>query len=78
MTRVFGDPQLRTTDMQTVEQDRMAYSVKEVSELTGLPISTLKLHIYNGMLKATKVGKRWIINSHSLREYLGYEDILRP
>ena len=55
------------------EQDRITYSVQEASALSGISVSTIKYHIYTGLLPAKKVGKRWVIPAKALRDYLGWE-----
>lgn len=50
--------------------DKLAYSVGEVTELTGLGRSTVLLQIKAGGLRARKCGDRTLILAEDLRAWL--------
>ena len=47
-----------------------ALTLAEAAEETGLSPSTLRVQIRNGRLKATKVGRDWLVTRPALRAYL--------
>lgn len=50
-------------------QDEVSYTVREVVKMLKSSNSTITLHIRLGLLKASKVGKRWIISESDYLEY---------
>lgn len=40
---------------------RLYYNLEEVSELYPVKVRTLRAWIYSGKLRASKVGRRWMI-----------------
>ncbi len=63
----------RNTMMQeTITQNKMAYSVEEISAQTSLSKAFLRLEIKRGNLKAVRPGnsRRVIITAKSLEDYL--------
>ncbi len=63
----------RNTMMQgTIAQNKMAYSVEEISAQTSLSKAFLRLEIKRGNLKAVRPGnsRRVIITAKSLEDYL--------
>jgi excisionase family DNA binding protein len=45
-------------------------TLKEAAERAGLSPITLRIQIRNGRIKATKVGRDWVITRDELRAYL--------
>ena len=63
----------RNSPMQeTITQNKMAYSVEEISAQTSLSKAFLRLEIKRGNLKAVRPGnsRRVIITAKSLEDYL--------
>ncbi len=63
----------RNTMMQeTITQNKMAYSIEQISALTSLSKAFLRLEIKRGNLKAVRPGnsRRVIITAKSLEDYL--------
>lgn len=55
--------------------ERVTFRIKEVSAMTGLPISTLSQMIRDGKIKAAKVGRAWLIKRVDLYKwYIDAED----
>jgi excisionase family DNA binding protein len=50
--------------------DRLAYSVTETSKLLGLGRSTIYLAIKSGALKTCKVGRRTLVTSEALQNWI--------
>ena len=55
---------------QLLKQRKMAYSVPEASDTTGIPVSTLWRLIKEGRLKSAKVGRRRLILADALMTFL--------
>lgn len=49
---------------------QITFSPKEVSEMLGVPLSTIYDLCYNRNLKAIKIGSRWRIHRKGIYEYL--------
>ncbi len=56
--------------MRTNVTYRMAWSVAEVANLTGLSLGFLRKEIKNGQLTAHKKGRRVVILTRDLEQYL--------
>lgn len=52
------------------EQNRIAYSVEEISQQTSLSKAFLRLEIKRGKLKVKKFGRRVLVRDEDLREYI--------
>ncbi len=52
-----------------IEQERQ-YTVKEIAEMTKRTPWTVRKHIDDKLLKATKVGKSWLISETNYKNYL--------
>lgn len=50
--------------------EKIAYSMKEAVEVTGIGRTTLYSHIADGNLKAVRVGGRTIIPADELRRFV--------
>ena len=50
--------------------NRLTFSPKEVSEMLGVPLSTIYALCYNESLKAFKIGTHWRIHRKGLYEFL--------
>ena len=55
---------------------RLAYSVKEAADLTGLSKRTITRQIQRGTLRAVRVSRRVVIPADSLAELLGCHNIV--
>lgn len=51
-------------------QTRIMYSVSEVQEMTGLGRSTVWAEVYAGRLATVRIGKRRLITSAALSEWV--------
>nr|DAU00558.1 MAG TPA: helix-turn-helix domain protein [Bacteriophage sp.] len=51
-------------------ENRITFSPKEVSQMLGVPLSTIYSLCYNNSLKAFKIGTHWRIHRKGLYEYL--------
>ncbi len=61
----------RNTAMQeSVTQNKMAYSIEQISAQTSLSKAFLRLEIKRGNLKAGKFGRRVLVSANSLKTYL--------
>ena len=58
------------TMQETITQNKMAYSVEEVSAQTSLSKAFLRLEIKRGKLKAGKFGRRVLVSANNLKSYL--------
>jgi excisionase family DNA binding protein len=45
-------------------------TLREAAKQAGLSANTLRVQIWNGRIKATKVGRDWVITRDELRAYL--------
>jgi len=59
-----------TMTQETVTQNKLAYSVEEISEQTSLSKAFLRLEIKRGKLKVKRFGRRVLIRDEDLREYI--------
>ncbi len=55
---------------ETQEQRKLAYSVKEISQLTSLSIDFLRNEISAGRLQGKRFGARVLILTEDLQKYL--------
>lgn len=46
------------------------YTAKEVADLLGFHVNTVRRHIKQGKLKAIKIGRGYRIEENDLKEYL--------
>ena len=46
------------------------YDINEVCELLKMNIQTIRIYIREGKLKASKVGRKYIITEENLKEFL--------
>ncbi len=51
------------------------YNLKEVSELLGLALPTIRLYIKNGKLKASKVGNHYVVTDEAIKELLKSKEV---
>jgi len=51
--------------------ERLAYSIKEAAELTGLSARTITRQIQRGTLRAVRVSRRIVIPADALTKLLG-------
>ena len=53
--------------------EQRQYTVNEVAEMTKRKQWTIRQHISLGLLKASKVGKSWLISSTNYNKYITNE-----
>ena len=53
--------------------DRIMFSPREVSELTGIPLTGVYELCRDGHLQAFQIGKRWRIHRDGLYKYLKHQ-----
>lgn len=51
------------------------YNLKEVVQLLGLNIQTLRKFIKEGRLKASKVGTHYLVTEDAIKEYLKANEV---
>ncbi len=51
------------------------YSLQELSELTGISYETLKRRCQRGTIKASKIGRMWVVKSPEAKRV--YEDVIQ-
>ncbi len=51
------------------------YNLKEVVELLGLNIQTVRQYIKDGKLKASKVGTHYIVTEDAIKEFLKANEV---
>ena len=51
------------------------YNLKQVVELLGLNIQTIRQYIKNGKLKASKIGTHYIVTDEAIREFLKANEV---
>ncbi len=54
----------------TITQNKMAYSVEEISAQSSLSKAFVRLEIKRGKLKAGKFGRRVLVSANNLKSYL--------
>lgn len=55
--------------MPIVIEDIKLYTVKELSELTGVTNITLRSYIINGKIKGRKMGGRYFVTADALKQF---------
>ncbi len=60
----------KTMMQETITQNKMAYSVEEISAQTSLSKAFLRLEIKRGKLKAAKFGRCVLVSANNLKSYL--------
>jgi excisionase family DNA binding protein len=51
------------------------YDINEVCELLKMNIQTIRIYIREGKLKASKVGRKYIITEENLKEFLEANEV---
>ncbi len=46
------------------------YEAKEVAEMLGITLQTVRTYIKNGRIKGQKVGNRWVVTEDSIKDFL--------
>lgn len=46
------------------------YDLDEVVELLGLNIQTIRIYIKEGKLKASKIGRKYVVTEEAIKEFL--------
>ena len=59
-------------------KEKMAYSIKEASEMASISVSYIRSQIKTRELKAKLVGRRVLILKEDLREYLRNKEDWKP
>ncbi len=57
----------------TITQKRMAWSLAEIAESTGLSLGFLRNEVRRGALPVKKLGRRVLVLEEDLRHYLARE-----
>ena len=57
---------------------RVTFRIKDVSEMLGLPVSTIGAQVRAGKLKATKIGRDWLIRRSDLYKSVSYTHLTLP
>ena len=57
-----------------VNKPEKLFTVKEVAEMTSRTPWTVRMHISAKILKATKVGKSWLITTQEYNNYIQKEN----
>lgn len=50
------------------EQDY--YTLKQIAEMWEMNLQTIRIYVKNGELKASKVGKQYIVSKENLKEFV--------
>jgi excisionase family DNA binding protein len=53
-----------------IDNDTRVYNLKDLSEILGIGIRTLRRYIKNGDLRAKKIGKSYLVTESNLLEFL--------
>lgn len=56
-------------------QNRIAWSLAEVAEMTGLSIPFVRSQVKAGKLKITRIGRRIIVNRTALNEFVNEKGV---
>jgi excisionase family DNA binding protein len=56
--------------MQTIEADRLAYSINDFAELIGIGRTKVYAEIRDGRLRAKKLGSRTLITGKAASEFI--------
>lgn len=65
--------------MAGFEHKQLAYNVKELAPLIGIPARTLCELCATGKIRARKAGRRWTISARAIDDYLDvHNDRLGP
>lgn len=51
------------------------YDLDEVVELLGLNIQTIRIYIKEGKLKASKVGRKYVVTDEAIKEFLKANEV---
>ena len=51
------------------------YDLDEVVELLGLNIQTIRIYIKEGKLKASKVGRKYVVTDEEIKEFLKANEV---
>lgn len=60
----------RTADIQNLK----VYTLTEIEDIIGVTHRTLLQYVYDGKLKAKKVGGKWRITAENLQAFVNGED----
>lgn len=61
----------RLTDTPKAKLPRIAYDLGEITQMGPYHLQTLRMMIQSGTLRASKVGKRWIVPAAEVARLLG-------
>jgi hypothetical protein len=65
-----GDLDARSFASSAHLADRIAFTLAEASQISGLSITTLRRHFQNGRLESHRVGGRRLVDAISLRRLI--------
>lgn len=51
------------------------YNLDEVVKLLGLNIQTIRIYIKEGKLKASKVGRKYVVTDEAIKEFLKANEV---
>jgi len=51
------------------------YDLDEVVKLLGLNIQTIRIYIKEGKLKASKVGRKYVVTDEAIKEFLKANEV---
>lgn len=60
---------------QQTLQTRVAWSLAEIAEMTGLSLPFIRLQVKNGKLQITRIGRRIIVNLTALNDFLNGKEV---
>ena len=61
--------------MNTEENSLKVYELKEVCELLKINLRVLRRYIKDGEIKASKIGRKYIITEANLKEFLEKNEV---
>lgn len=61
--------------MNTEENSLKVYELKEVCELLKINLRVLRRYIKDGEIKASKIGRKYIITEASLKDFLERNEV---
>lgn len=51
------------------------YNLNEVVKLLGLNIQTIRIYIKEGKLKASKIGRKYVVTDEAIKEFLKANEV---
>lgn len=66
---------MNTNNEITEEKGLKVYELKEVCELLKINLQVLRRYIKDGEIKASKIGRKYIITEESLRDFIKKNEV---